>query len=151
MAPTQKAHNMPAPAPDWSWVALEQIQTLDELQEDHILKATGLYSSRSCVSRVSAYEQHLSNSEAGERTEENAINECNGDDNVAKDREANLEKGKETRRLNGSEKITAKLLNSLVDNEHPPCRPGSWCKNNLLCLNGLGAEQVSNASPLHLE
>lgn len=132
-----KAATVPRPAPDWSWVELENITDESELTTDHLRKAIGLGLARPCRNKLQA-----------EPEPEVMVIDLDEDDTDKETADSSKErhgakidvkgKGKASIKSRGNDEVWG-----------PPCT-GTWCQDNLLCLNHLGGKAVSRIVLLNL-
>lgn len=130
MAPKRgKSASTQRPAPDWSWVALEDITSDDELTEEHLRKAIGLETSRPCRNKLGAVQTPVIIDLEQEGSDDQDRRSSSKDDSGARSDAKGKGKGKSMMKGN--------------DEEWGPKCTTVWCQDNLLCLNHLGAKAVS--------
>jgi hypothetical protein len=133
MAPKRgKSASTQRPAPDWSWVALEDITSVDELTEEHLRKSIGLENSRPCRNKLGAAQTPV-------------IIDLEQEDSDVEDRRS---PSKDDSGWRSDTKGKGKRKSVMKGNEEewgPRCT-SVWCQDNLLCLNHLGAKAVSCAA-----
>ena len=129
-----KAATAPRPAPDWSWVELEDITDESELTQEHLRKAIGLDSARPCRNKFQAEPQ----------PEPNMIVIDLADDTDDQDAGSRKEYTRNKKGVKGKGKSSTKRHHN-GEVWGPPCT-GTWCQDNLLCLNHLGGKAVSRVA-----
>ena len=125
-----KAATVPRPAPDWSWVELEDITDESELTTVHLRKAIGLDSARPCRNKLQA-------------EPEPEVMVIDLDEDETDEAAADSSKKRQGAKVDVKGKGKASLKS--IGNDEvwgPPCT-GTWCQDNLLCLNYLGGKAVS--------
>lgn len=123
-APSQR------PAPDWSWVALEDINCDAELTEEHLRKAIGLELARPCRNKLGAVQTPVIIDLDQEDSDQDRSSPSKDDSGGRSDAKG---KGKRKAQIKGNAE------------EWGPMCTSAWCQDNLLCLNHLGAKAVSRA------
>lgn len=133
MAPKRgKSASTQRPAPDWSWVGLEDITTDAELTEEHLRKAIGLETSRPCRNKLGMAQTPVIIDLEQEDSDDQDRRSPRKDDST--DRRDEKGKGKRKSMMKGN-----------AEEWGPQCT-SVWCQDNLLCLNHLGAKAVSLSS-----
>lgn len=128
MAPKKgKLATVPRPGPDWSWVALEDINDDSEITQEHLRKSIGLETARPCRNKLAEEVTVIDLEDTADEGQETDGQRSDQTVSVAK------------KKTNGKNGTSGEVWG-------PPCTI-SWCQDNLLCLNHLAGKAVSR---LHL-
>ncbi|KAJ9109175.1 hypothetical protein QFC21_000504 [Naganishia friedmannii] len=114
-----KAVTVQRPGPDWSWVALEDIDDESEITQEHLRKAIGLETARPCQNKLVQEAIVIDLDETADEGQET--------DGQPSDQTASTSKKK-----NGKSGAAREVWG-------PPCTI-SWCQDNLLCLNHIAGK-----------